>query len=151
MGRIAILGMVFLLMLPGAVGTSRAQTSMQVQFEVGQVWRFEGRPVDPDPTLVIVALEDNAVLGKLVHVSISGVSMANPVAPSGAIDTVSHMPFTEDAVHRSVTELAASAAALPDFEEGYWTWKQAFDNGEAGVWSLSVGEAVEAMEQALNQ
>jgi len=40
---------------------------------------------------------------------------------------------------------------LPDFQEGYDTWRQAFDSGQGGVFSITAAEAVDYMEQALNQ
>jgi hypothetical protein len=50
-----------------------------------------------------------------------------------------------------VTTLEATAAELPDFEEGYAQWRAAFDQGQGGIWTASVAEAIEGMEVALNQ
>ena len=56
-----------------------------------------------------------------------------------------------DALRKSATKLESTAAALPDFEDGYQEWRSAFDQGRAGVWTASVPEAITGMESALNQ
>jgi hypothetical protein len=41
--------------------------------------------------------------------------------------------------------------SLPDFEEGYNQWKEAFDQGQAGWFTTSISDVVQFMEDALNQ
>ncbi len=40
---------------------------------------------------------------------------------------------------------------LPDFEEGYKIWKEGFDAGRAGFYTITIAEAVEIAEKSLNQ
>jgi len=40
---------------------------------------------------------------------------------------------------------------LPDYEEGYTMWKEAFDAGSAGVYTITIAEAIDVMEATLNQ
>ena len=40
--------------------------------------------------------------------------------------------------------------ALPADDSGYQTWKEASERGEAGVFTVTIAELVEAMEQAIN-
>jgi len=35
---------------------------------------------------------------------------------------------------------------LPDYEEGYGMWRKAFEAGKAGIYTITVAEAVDVME-----
>ena len=72
-------------------------------------------------------------------------------ATSGFSETISHMPFAEPAIEKSVTTLAAANVPLPAFEEGYREWRRAFDAGKGGIFTISVAEGVDFSEKALNQ
>ena len=61
------------------------------------------------------------------------------------------MPISPDALKESVTELVNQTESLPNFEEGYEIWREAFDSGKAGIFTISVKECVEFMEQTINQ
>lgn len=113
---------------------------------VGQEWRFRARAQDPDPRLVIAKLEKLPKAGNVVHVSIRGVRIRNPRAPSGYSETIAHMPFARAAVESSVTTLLQDSVALPDYEDGYHEWQKA----QGGVFTVSVLEGLEFMEKALN-
>jgi len=114
--------------------------------KVGQEWQFEGRPVDPHPTLVIVGIEQLPKAGEVVHVSVRGVRIANPRAAGGFSDNLPHMPFSRTAVERSVTKLLHDSVALPPYQEGYDQWK----NAHGGVFTISVREALDFTERALH-
>ena len=57
------------------------------------------------------------------------------------------MPFAEAAVTRSVLNLVAQGDP-PRISEGYTLWRQAFDEGKGGVFTIPVSEAVSFVEQA---
>jgi len=61
-----------------------------------------------------------------------------------------HLPFSEAAIEKSVTALLADSAPLPAFEDGYREWRTAYEAGEAGVFTVSVAEAVSFIEAALD-
>jgi hypothetical protein len=121
-----------------------------VSFHAGEVWRYHTRAAEPDSTLTIVRVDEEPASGTIVHVHVDGLRITNPHHPTGFSDTIGHMPFSEAAVAASVTERIGQADALPDFEEGYQTWRSAYDDGHAGVFTIPVAEAVEVMEQAIN-
>lgn len=39
----------------------------------------------------------------------------------------------------------------PAYQEGYATWRKAFEQGEAGIFTVPVAEIVEFVEKAINQ
>ena len=116
------------------------------KYHPGQVWKFKARPGERSPTLTIVRVESGPGLPVIVHVQLEGVRVANPYAPDGFSHAVGHAPFTEDAIARSVTKLVGRTKTLPLFEDGYDDWRKGFDQGKAGVYSITVGEALAAME-----
>jgi hypothetical protein len=121
------------------------------KYRTGQVWRFKTRPGEEDATLTVVRVESSEKLGVIVHVSVEGVRIESPGAPGGFSDTLQHCPFSEEAIEESVTTLVGEAETLPAFEEGYRMWREAFDAGEASIFSTTVAEAVGAIESAINQ
>lgn len=67
------------------------------------------------------------------------------------IETAGHLPFAEEAINKSAAKLLKEKADLPDYQEGYGMWREAFDAGRAGVYTITIAEAVDVMEQGLNQ
>jgi hypothetical protein len=60
------------------------------------------------------------------------------------------LPLSKDALLRSVTTLVSEGNKLPDYKEGYSTWKEAFDNNKGGIFSIAVKDAVKYVEEAMS-
>jgi hypothetical protein len=90
-------------------------------------------------------------LGEIVHIHVDGLRFKNKRAPGGSSDQIGHMPYSAEALRKSLTKLESTGAALPTFEDGYQQWRSAFDKGKAGVWTAPVSEAITGMESAVNQ
>ncbi|AFZ67929.1 hypothetical protein [Deinococcus peraridilitoris] len=118
-------------------------------FAAGQVWQYRARPQDDGSRLVVLKVEHDANLGTIVHVAVLGLRLQNPRSQSGVSDTIGHLPFNEEAVRGSVLHLDGFLTEVLDLE-GYRTWREAFERNEAGIFSISVREAVIGMEAALN-
>ena len=145
----------FLLLASLAVAGCRAQPSVLAdttgsRYQVGQVWSYRTRPQEPQATLTVVKVESHPKLGTIVHVSLQGLQMKNPQAPGGYSDTLSHLPMSVEALDKSVIKLLREQDPLPDFQDGYEEWRRAFDKGEAGIFTLTVAEAVGFAETAIN-
>jgi hypothetical protein len=76
-------------------------------------------------------VESLAGMETIVHVAVRNV----PVP-------VGHMPFTEAAIDRSVVDLIGNQVLPPVSLEGYDDWKKAFETNQAGVFSVTVPEAL---------
>lgn len=59
------------------------------------------------------------------------------------------MPVAEANFRTSVLELIDAHATLPEDEEGYHMWLEAFQRGDAGVLTLDLTEIVGVMAEAL--
>lgn len=121
------------------------------KFHVGEQWNYRARTGEEKSSLTIVKVESSPKLGVIVHVSLAGLRMKNPRAPNGLSETISHMPFAESAIDKSVTDLVVVNVPLPQFEDGYQQWRSAFDAGKGGIYTVTVAEGVDFIEKAVNR
>ena len=118
-------------------------------FRVGQVWAYHTRPSEPKSRITIVKIDQDPRLGTVVHVRVTGVRVVSPNAEAGLSPEIGHLPFAVGALSRSVIGKISDYGPLGDFQGGYAQWKEAFTAGRGGIWSLSVAETLDTMEQAL--
>jgi hypothetical protein len=121
------------------------------EFKEGQVWSYRTRPNEQSSTLLINKVESDAKLGSIFHISVSGVKVKNRRAPGGVTQELPHFPVSKKTLEDSVLKLVGTAAPNPGYREGYATWKQAFDAGNAGIFTISVAEIVGFIEKTVNQ
>lgn len=126
-------------------------TDQDDKYVVGQIWEYQTRKGEEKSTLTIVGVEKHKKLGTIVNIYVGGLKIKNPNADGGFSDEIQHLPFSKDAIEKSVTKLIGTTKKLPDYKDGYNEWRTAFDDGKAGVFSITVKESIEAMEQTLNQ
>jgi hypothetical protein len=120
-------------------------------FAPGQIWTYCSRPGEDTSRIVVCRVEADPKLGQIVHIHVNGLHFKNKHVPGGVSDQIGHMPYSADALQNSVVKLEATTEALPPFEDGYQEWRNAFELGNAGVWTASVAEAISGIESALNQ
>ncbi len=120
-----------------SLGCAPSISAMNLQ--EGQVWLLKGSSADE--RILIGKIE---MIGELevVSVRISDVPVPDP-DPSflnGRSTTVlQHIPFSRQALLDSVDELILDDQVIPDdFWEGYVLWKEAVDNGQAGIFTETV-------------
>ena len=119
------------------------------EFREGQEWKYKTRPNETKSTLIILKVEEYEGVGAVVHISVDGLSIKNVEKPESPHSDISHMPFVADSVRKCVTELLGYSE-IPDFTEGYECWKEAYENGDAGFFTVTVAESVEFMEETLS-
>lgn len=116
-------------------------------FEAGQVWRYQTRPGEEKSRLTIIKVE--TLRGQdMVHVALSdltGLSLGGQPAME-----CSHLPFSAAAVRESVVELDHLSREKKPMD-GYEDWRNAFETGEAGIFTCSVAEAIDTMAEASSQ
>lgn len=137
MARILFITMGLLSFLLGAC--SKQSDPPASKFHAGQVWAFTPPTNQPNARLTVLHVEDGGKVGTIVHIAISGVSYGNGQTQ------IQHLPFAESAIERSVTTLERESGPVPDFAEGYREWREAFDAGKGGVFTISVAEAYDAV------
>ncbi len=121
------------------------------EFSAGQIWKYKTRPGEEASRLVVCKVETHEKFGTIIHIHVEDLAIKNPRPPGGVSRVIGHLPFAEEALRQSVVTIAGRRKTLPDYEEGYKTWKEAFDAGKAGIFTVPVAEVVAFMEQALNK
>lgn len=121
------------------------------RFALGQVWLYKTRPTEPDSRVLIGKVESTPELGTIVHVKLVGLRIKSPSAPGEFGSVMSHVPITEAALNDSATQLTNEQADLSGFSDGYNNWLTAYQAGDAGVFTLSLADVVDTIEEALNQ
>lgn len=108
------------------------------KYRPGQVWAFEGDASEPDAVVTILQT-DVLEQGKtcIVHIAVTGIRL-----PKGGT-SISHMPFAEEALDRSVTDLLKAEGPVPDFKAGYDLWRW----GRGGHFTVSVREAIDGVRK----
>ncbi|MEP6672204.1 MAG: hypothetical protein ABJF10_23780 [Chthoniobacter sp.] len=124
---------------------TRPTTSAQIasKFHAGQTWAFKTPPGQPNARLTILRVENGGKVGTIVHIALSGVSYGDGQT------SIQHLPFAESAIEQSVTTLERESGPVPDFVEGYRMWREAFDAGKGGIFSISVADAFETVTGVL--
>ena len=119
------------------------------KYKVGQVWAYRTRPNELNSLLTVVKVELQHGTAVAVHIYVDGLNLKP--AESGGLPgtTASHLPFSEEALDASVTDMVDHVVVLPDFEEGYMMWREAFLEGNAGIFSVTVAEVMDFMESTM--
>lgn len=110
----------------------------------GQVWAYTTRAGESNSTLTVLKIERYKDLGQVIHVRIDGIRMRNPLKGNIVTD-IPHLPFRSAAIQRSVTKLLRKSSSIPDFKDGYDTWREAYDAGNAGAFDTDVASTLNAM------
>lgn len=124
---------------------------MRPDFEAGQVWRIKGRPQDGDVHVAVLAVQYDLQLGPIVSIAMTGVHIRNAFVAGGVQTQLPHAPVSADSLADAVTELVAEngpTAEHPGFVEAYLEWREPYDRGEAGVFTVPVTEILDLIEQA---
>jgi hypothetical protein len=119
-------------------------------FQVGQVWYYESRAQEPNSRLQILKIDAISSTEKFIHIAVEDLKIAT--SDEGKfVDRIGHLPMSEAALRKSVVKMVSKKEPLPDFHEGYGMWREAFDVGKAGVFEVSVLEAVQFVEETYSQ
>jgi hypothetical protein len=121
------------------------------KFQVGQVWKYNNRPGEDSSTLTVLKIEKYEKGDTIIHIRVDGIKLYNPNVASGYSNSIEHLPFSEKVISISAAKLVGQNNNLPDFSEGYNQWKEAWDNGKAGYWTVELKEAIEGMDSVMRQ
>jgi hypothetical protein len=129
----------------------KSKEAMKSRYKAGQVWSYKTLPNETKSTFIVVKVENDPKLGNIIHIALRDLKIKNPRSADGITDTMNHLPFAEEAITKSAVKMLKEKADLPDFEEGYGLWREAFDQKRAGVYTITISEAVDVAEKSLNQ
>ena len=119
------------------------------EFAVGQVWAYNTRLGEEQSTLVIDKVEDGAKLGRIYHISVSGIQIK--IGANTFANELPHLPVSLQTLKLSCTKLLRQAAPNPNYLPGYRIWKEAYEAGRAGIYTIPVSEIVTVTEMSLQK
>ena len=121
-----------------------------MKYQAGQIWQYHTRTGEEDSRVIILQVDSLPTGEAAIHIAVRGLQIPIPGSEQGIMGYIGHLPFAEEALAQSLTELESSDGELPDYQEGYNNWKQAFDAGQAGIFTISLAEAVDFVAQSLS-
>jgi hypothetical protein len=107
------------------------------KFRPEQVWAYKNRTGEDKSFLTILKIESLPKVGTIIHIRVDNIRLRNCTGGPEP-DNFQHMPFTRDAIERSVTKLQKESSDVPDYQAGYDEWRAAC----GGVYTVTVAEAV---------
>jgi hypothetical protein len=120
-------------------------------YETGQIWRYRSRDAEVDSQIVIL----NSVqvdIYTVYSICVEGIKLKNPWIQGGIQTTLPHSPVSREVLDLSVLELIGIRQnPLDDYEEAFQEWKEPFDRGEAGYFTITVAKILDFTEQAVNR
>jgi hypothetical protein len=128
---------------------SHATLAATPEFEEGQVWAYKTRAGEEESRLLINKIEDHPKLGHIYHISVLNVSIK--AGPGMSTNQLPHLPVSQQTLELSCTQLVAHSPPSSMYLPGYQMWKQAFDAGHAGIYTISVAEIVDLTEKMLRK
>ena len=119
------------------------------KYKPGQVWSYKTRTGEEASTFTVLRVDTDPEGKHIVHIHIDGIRLKNCTGGPDT-DTVSHMPFAKELIDASAVKNLRTAK-VPSFEDGYSEWRKGWDTGRAGVYAITVSEAIEQMQKALDK
>ena len=121
------------------------------KYKEGQVWSYKTRENESNSKIYIVKIEYNKTIGKIYHIYIDNLNIKNPYQKSKIQNNLSHSPVSEKTLDDSVIKIVtAKYENNINISDGYVAWKEAFDDGKAGVVTIPVNEIIQCIEDVAN-
>lgn len=96
-----------------------------------------------------------AVVGRLDGGGKDGATIASisvfDQRPGAKLGVLGHVPVDAKILAASCPKTQAAHALDPHFEEGYATWRQAFEGGQGGYFTISVSEILDVAKKTMSE
>lgn len=128
-----------------------AAPARAIDFQVGQVWSYETRQGEEASKVYIAKIDRDIGPRTIYHIYVDGLHLQNPMMEGGEQDFLTHVPITKQALEASVTGEPDFRTEIPNIAEGYVIWREAFLQGQTGVYTMPVNQVVQHIEDAFNK
>ncbi len=130
------------------LGKPKEKHLLASPLEEGQVWNYQARDCDDKSTVWIKLIEQGSDERVIVHISVTDVQ-----SPDGVSRFISHLPYDADALRACLTS-QLDVKQMWDREDdhfgnGYGIWLDAYNSGDAGVFTAPLDEIIEGMLQSI--
>ena len=96
-----------------------------------------------------------AVVGRLDADGKGGAAIASislfDQRPGAKIAVLGHIPVDAQILAASCAKTQAAHALAPDFEGGYATWRQAFESGKGGYFTISISGILDVVTKTTSE
>jgi len=125
------------LIMFGFFGKAKANSP---DYQVGQVWTLQSGEYK-GAEVIIANVENHPVQKHVIHIMVPG-PLQN--AKGQITSAISHLPFSEEGLRKSDLKLSRKKSPVTDdWREGYELWNAEALEGRAGMFSVSVSEAID--------
>jgi len=117
-------------------------------YKTGQIWVVKSGDYK-GAKVIIVNVEDHPVQNHVIHIMVQG-----PIQnlEGKVTSNVSHLPYSEEGLRKSNLKLSRKNADVPDeWREGYEIWNAEASKGKAGIFTITVPEAIDFAFQQMPQ
>lgn len=118
-------------------------------YAVGQSWTYRTRPGEEASRVAIRRIDIEPEDGEVFHVSILGVKLRNHRLPGGIQPAMHHAAASRASLDASLLEPDGQADAEEHWRDGYDVWRQAYDNGDAGIFDLPLADVLGYIERVV--
>lgn len=116
-----------------------------LELKATQLWNYHTREIEKNSVIQILKI-DNTESGDIVHISIKDVHFKRDINNPA---TIGHIPIEISAFKNSITKWKGIKKVDPSYEEGYNQWKNAFDTGSGGIFTNSIAQIVDSLDQVV--
>ena len=149
--NIKLYAVILLFSFFGLFGQNKNNKSLKTHdLKSGQIWKYNTRKGEEKSRVVILKVEDYGRKGQVVHIAVNQLKIKNQQIEGGYSKDIGHLPFNKESLLKSLTKLEGTIDKLPEYMDGYLQWKEAFDNGEGGVFTIEVKDVVDFIEKSMN-
>lgn len=121
------------------------------EFKVGQVWQYDTRKGEEQSLVHIIHIDEEEGYGEIYHIYVDNLAINNPYVDSGVQTELFHAPVGKETLIQSIEKLVSKNSSITNLADGYFSWKDDFKKGEAGVFNISVKEIVQIIEDSLSR
>lgn len=125
----------------GHLGQPKEKRLLAPPLEEGQIWYYNTLEGDETSTIWIKLIELDTLGQPIVHISVADV-----LAPDDSLMFISHLPYDAKALLDCVTTQSNEKQRWnredDHFGDGYGMWFEAYNAGEAGVFTAPINEII---------
>jgi len=121
------------------------------EYQEGQVWQYKTRTGEESSRLYVVKVETLSNGERAFHIHLDKLSIQTGYLPGNVQTALPHVPVSAATLDQSVVRLQGLTDNPPDISEGYAVWREAYDAGEGGIFTIPVAEIVEYIESIARQ
>ena len=119
------------------------------EYVVGQVWQYQTRSGEEKSTLQIIGISKYPDEEAIIHISVRGLIMKNPMTESGISEEIGHLAFSRTAFSESVSTLLGMSELSEDAKKAPKEWRSTYETEGGGVFRVGISELIELTEAGM--